>query len=78
MAPDDFVETQLQGRDVERSGDAQGDGNVVGHTLRIQLREHPQAFLRKGKRERTGSQPWLYGRRLVAPCNPLCRIDHPG
>ena len=78
MAPDDFVETPFQGCDIERSGDAQGDGNVVGHALRIQLRQHPQAFLCEGKRERTGSRPGLHGRRLVAPRDPLGRVDHPG
>ncbi|CRM44780.1 hypothetical protein [Pseudomonas sp. 24 E 1] len=46
------VETALQGRDIQRTFEAQGAGDMVRRAVRVQLPEEPLAFLGVRQRQR--------------------------
>src|SRR5262249_24353805 len=51
VAAHDFVEALLQDRHIERTTEADADGNVIHGTVGLQLVEKPEPLLGKGERQ---------------------------
>ncbi len=62
VALDERAEAVLQGRDIQHSGDLEGDGNVVGGIAWLELVDEPQALLGEGQRRRTRASHGYQGR----------------
>src|SRR5262249_30450299 len=61
MTPHDLIQAALQKRVTDGSAQAQGQGNMIGGTARLQLLKKPDALLRQRDRSAGLFRTWLDG-----------------